>query len=849
MSSQRIGRVLVTVVATTAVALGGSVANAGSAVASRHRHAKPQRHFAATKCPWTSAAQLAHLTPDQLAHEVLAKMTLLEKARFVVLNTRAPLGNTNGGDARLCLPPLTLSDGPVGLANGLPGVTQWPAEIALAATFSTRLATLYGRALGAETRAKGLDAIQAPNLNLTRVALSGRTFETFGEDPYLAGSLGASEIRGIQSQGTMSDVKHFGAYTQEIARLHLNQRVGARTLDELYLAPFRQAVIQSHPASVMCAYGAINGVNTCADATLVRELRRWGFAGFIRSDLHAALNVAASLRAGVDLLKPTSATGLVHLVRRRAVSLRQLNRAVVAVLTTMFRFRLVAPPRVFAPYRSVATFADVTLARRVAESAIVLLKNNSRLLPLSARDTPLAVIGLDANVAPIVAGGGSSAVLSPPFTTPLAALRATFGAANVTYARGSTNASDLDLLGDASFLRGRPFLNGRPLDVGVEPGKADLAIQFSPHVTPVVATATRPLRGPGWNRETLHLETSRAGVYELAVQQYGDTWVYLNGHAVLASPGLHARDVISSSVELRRHRRYTVTVRWFNIRDHQAPRLGVLDASARINAAVRAARRARVAIVFASSYSAEGADRPNLQLPGDQNALIAAVARANPRTVVVLNTGGAVAMPWLPRVAAVLEAWYPGQSDGPAIAAVLRGAVNPSGRLPLTFPRSMARSNTSTPSTYPGVNEVVRFGSVRDLGYRWYQSHDVRPLFPFGFGLSYTTFASTRLHVQSQHSRLVGQVTLTNTGARSGVDVVEVYLHYPRSTGEPPEQLKAFVRVALAPHARRRVTFVIPRAELTIYPGGVARVVPGLYRLEVGSSSADLTLHARVRIS
>ncbi len=812
---------------------------------------RPQPVVTTTKarCPWMSTWQLTHRSPDQLAREVLGAMSLQEKAQFVVLNTHAPLGNTNVGVPRLCLPALTMSDGPVGLANGLPGVTQWPAAIALAATFDSSLAARFGRALGAETHAKGLDAIQAPELNIARVPLSGRVFETFGEDPFLAGSLGAAEIRGIQSQAVMAVLKHFGAYTQETARLFLRQRVGGRALDELYLAAFRQAVQQGHPAAIMCAYGFINGVNTCADAALVRELRQWGFDGIIRSDLHAVFNVPASLRAGIDLLKPTSAQGLARLVRRGRVSLPTLDHAVRDVLTEMFRFHLVAQPRTFTPYRPVTSAADVALARQMAQESIVLLKNTHHLLPLTSSAGPFAVMGLDAQFNPIVAGGGSSAVLPASLETPLAALRALFGTSHVHYERGSTNASNLNVLSDLSYQRGKPFLNGEVVPTTSEPGVADLDIESSPFVTPQVATATAPLSGPGWNHETVPLETQRGGTYEIAVQQYGDTWVTLNGQPLLSSPGIHARNIISTSLRLRGRHRYDIAVNWFAIRSHQPPRLGILNVSARLAAAVDAARHARTAIIFASSYTGEGADLPSLLLPGDQNALITAVARVNPRTIVVLNTGGAVAMPWLHRVAAVLEAWYPGQSDGPAIAAVLSGAVNPSGRLPLTFPQSLARSATATPAAYPGINGVVQFGASLDVGYRWYQRHGVAPLFPFGFGLSYTTFATSRLEVVSQPSRLVGHVTVTNTGSRAGIDVVEVYLHYPPSTGEPPEQLKAFVRVAVAPHASRQVAFVIPRALLTIYPGGVAQVVPGVYRLDVGSSSNDLTTHANVPIA
>lgn len=804
---------------------------------------------ATSHCPWINQALAQSRSPRELANEVLARMTLREKASYVVLVTRAPLGNTNAAVPRLCLPPLTLSDGPDGLANGLLGVTQWPAEIALGATFSPSLARAYGVALGQEAAAKGLDAVQAPELNLARVSLSGRIFETFGEDPYLTGQLGAAEIEGIQSTGTISDVKHFGLYTQETSRLHLNQIITARALNEVYLAPFRQAVRQAHVASLMCAYGSINGVNTCNDAGLFSDLRGWGFDGFVRSDLHAALNVPDSLRAGVDVIKPTSVAGLVNLVRRGVVPILVLNRAVRDVLVTMFRFRLVATPRSFSPDAVAAPPGHADLALRIAEESMVLLKNRDDLLPLASRTRSLAVIGLDAAVAPLVSGGGSSAVLAPYLSSPLSALRHRWAHAKVTYQRGSTNPSELHLISDVSYQHGRSRLNGQltPLGSG-EPGRADLTVQTSPDITPAVATATRPQRGAGWNRVTLHLEMRRGGIYELAVQQYGDTWISLDGHDVLISRGIHSRNVISTALHLAPRRRYTVDVRWFAIRSHEPPLLGVLDVTSRIARAVAAARRARVAVVFAGAFAEEGADRSSLSLPGDQNALIAAVAAANPRTVVVLNSPGPVAMPWLHQVAAVVEAWYPGQVDGQAVAALLTGAVSPTGRLPVTFPAALANSPIAAPDAYPGTNATVNFTSGLDVGYRWYAAHHVRPLFPFGYGLSYTSFRVNGLRARANARGIALAFDVINTGQRSGLDVVEVYVRDPRALGEPPEQLRAVARVALAAGQRRRVHLRINASSLATYHGGQWRTSPGLYGVNLGSSASAVAQSATVRV-
>jgi beta-glucosidase len=240
-----------------------------------------------------------------------------------------------------------------------------------------------------------------------------------------------------------------------------------------------------------------------------------------------------------------------------------------------------------------------------------------------------------------------------------------------------------------------------------------------------------------------------------------------------------------------------------------------------------------------------------LNLPGDENALIEAVAAVNPHTIVVLNTGGAVLMPWLNNVSAVLEAWYPGREDGTAIANVLTGAFDPSGRLPITFPSSSNAQLATSATTFPGVNSVVDFGtsiSSLDIGYRWYQANDVTPLFPFGFGLDYTTFSLSHASVQPTPTGYVVHVTLTNTGRQTGADVVQTYVHDPVATGEPPEQLRNFVRVSLAASQSKTVNITIPDSAFQVYLQGALTTVPGEYFINVGQSSADLDLQVPVNL-
>ncbi len=802
-----------------------------------------------TGCPWVAQSINHTASPEVLADEVIRRMTLAEKAAFVVLSTHAPLENANTGVPRLCIPALSMTDGPDGVANGLVGVTQFPSEIAVAASFDPGLAFALGAAQGEEARAKGIAALQGPELNLTRVPQGGRVFETYGEDPYLASVLGVADARGIQSTGEMADAKHFTAYTQETARLRLDQQVSARALAELYDAPFKAAVQQAHVASVMCSYGELNHVNTCSSPALYATLRSWGFTGFVRSDLGAVPNVGAAFRAGLSLVKPGSPSAIVDLVRRGALPVSALDRAVRAVLVPMFRFGAIAHPLTLSLNATVTTPAHAALALSAAVRSVTLLRNRGAVLPLSPRTSSVAVIGAAAGQAPQTTGGGSSKVAAPYVVTPLRALRSALGSATrVTYEPGGPPNLDLDQLSDVDIVKGVPLKLVKPLAPIGEAGKADIAIERDPSVTPAIATATEPGTGPGWDKWSIVVRATHTGTYEVAFQQYGDTWLTLNGKPFISSPGLHAPANMSATAHFVAGRRYEFAARWFQIRHHAPPKFSLLDVTPMINRAVAAARRASVAVVFASTFDSEGVDSPNLSLSGDQNALISAVAAANPRTIVVLNTGGAVVMPWLSRVAAVLEAWYPGQEDGAAIARVLTGAADPSGRLPLTFPATTAAMPATTDTSFPGVKGTVTFGSGLNVGYRWFQSNGVTPLFPFGFGLDYTTFALSRLSLARVGPNVVAHVSVTNTGRRTGTDVVQVYVAYPRGLGEPPEQLRGLARVSLAPSVTARVAVTLPRSAFQSYAQGALRVVPGAYRIDVGQSSASLTLHATTQL-
>ncbi|HUJ64884.1 MAG TPA: glycoside hydrolase family 3 C-terminal domain-containing protein, partial [Acidimicrobiales bacterium] len=774
-------------------------------------------------CPWVAAARAHTKSPAALAAEVVKRMTLQQKASFVVLANAPPYENVNSGIPSLCIPSLTLTDGPDGIAGNATGATQLPAAIGLAASFDPAVTDVTGQVEGAEARTKGLDVVQGPELNLARVPTSGRTFEAFGEDPYLAGVMGTANVEGIQSQAVMAEAKHFTAYNQENDRVHLNEVVSPRTLEELYDAPFATAVQQGHVASVMCSYGSIDGTNACSNPALFGQLRSWGFQGFVRSDLTAVVAPAAAFRAGLDLLKPARATVLARLVGTGTIPMSNLNSAVESTLRAMFAYGLIAHPRPAAVDTTATSPAHSAAALWAAEESMVLLKNNSAILPLSPAIRSVAVIGADAGGQATTSGRGSSQVRASAVSTPISALRSSLaGNVKLSYTPADSPRLALppipaaDLIGGTSLPSQTP-VPSPPGSDETEPGKRDLRLATT---MPAAATASAPGAGPGWASWTRVLRVPRSGTYEFSVEQDGDTWLSLDGRPLIASAGLHGRSLWSTTTTLTAGRHYRLTVDWLAVAGQPPPQLGFADVSPEIAAAVAAARHASVAVVFAGVSQTESVDRPSLSLPGDADALISAVARANPRTVVVLNTGGAVLMPWIGQVAAVLEAWYPGQEDGLATAAVLEGKVDPAGHLPLTFPAVSNPNPVGTPAQYPGVDGTVQYTEGLDIGYRWYEANGVTPLFPFGYGLSYTSFTLSGASVSTHDHQAVAAVTVTNVGHRPGTAVVQAYLHYPAAAGEPPEQLRAFDAVSLRPSQSKLVHLTLPASAFQAYLRG-----------------------------
>jgi len=731
-------------------------------------------------------------------------MTLAEKVAFIGLQPVPSLRveQENPGDPRICVPPLVLRDGPSGLAYGATGVTAFPSELNVAASFDPRLAGDYGFYLGAEARGQGVMALQGPGLDVSVFDNWGRSFENLGEDPTLTSQLGAAIITGIQSAGEIAMAKHLGIYAQETARGSMDDVVSARAAQELYLAPFRVAA-QAGVSSVMCAIGRVNGTENCSDAATIAGLVHSGFRGFIRTDAGASSDEVAALKAGVDLFRPYDPAPVSAAVADGTLPLSVLNRAVRDVLTVMFRSGDMQWPGLVDAGRKVSGAGAASTSLRVAESSTVLLRNDG-VLPLSRHHAgSIAVIGAAASQAPVLAGTGSSQVVDPHPTTDLAGITAVAGAMNVTYTPATS------ALGATTLALG------------------------TPDVVPSL---------PGYQEAPLSLPTTLTGLVDFSYSSVTPVRLMVDGSPLLENlDTTSGRPVTFERATLLAPGPHDVVAQWPTTAP--VPQITAQPVDPLIDQAAAAARRATTAIVVVGSQEGEGYDRATLALAGYQDQLVEAVAAANPRTIVVVHSGGPVLMPWLHDVAAVLEAWYPGQVAGIALGAVLTGEVNPSGRLPVAFPTSDAAAPMIPAAAWPTAPNTADLVALGDLGVgsRWYAAHRVAPLFPFGFGLSYTSFDVSAPFVRVTDRTVQLRCTVTNVGARAGRYVAIATASFPPVSGEPPDQLKGFGAVYLAPGEARTVTISIPTASLQIFDG-TWHLVPGLYSFDVAGASAAVHL-------
>ncbi|MFD0270562.1 beta-glucosidase [Streptomyces sp. NPDC127106] len=769
---------------------------------------------------------------------LLDRLTLEEKTALLHGSRDPyPLGQAGylPGVPRLGIPPLRLADGPAGVRVARPA-TALPAPVVLASAFDPALAREYGRTLGREARALGQDVLLAPVANLIRTPYAGRNAEAFSEDPRLTADLVAEVVRGIQDEGAIAAVKHFAPGNQEHGRDTVDVIAGERTLHETELRGF-EAAVTAGVGAVVGAHHKVNGTHASESRPLLDELLRgrWGFDGWVMSAPDAAHSTVAALGAGLDMELPGGThfgSPLREAVRGGTVPEDAVDLAVRRILATMDRFGLLDTKRPARPARDPG--AGARTARRVATAGAVLLRNEHATLPLAgAAARSIAVIGPTAQV-PFVSGGGSAHVVPDRAAAPLAAIRRRAGSgATVRHALGED-------------------LYGRPLPPDLLVPSAGLDDRIVP-------------AGRTWSHEgeftlseddawtlLVHYTGKRPSVRldgeELFAVRQGAAEPLAGGLLGSAPDGLGVRrrtlDLTAGAHRLAVFAEGGEAGGRFRLR-HTTRATRAAD----VAEAVKVAKAARSVVVFAYEDAGEGSDRTSLGLPGGQAGLIEAVAAANPRTAVVLNTPSGTTMPWLSRTGAVLQMYYPGQEGAAATAAVLFGDTDPGGRLTQTFPADEKQTPVGgDPLRYPGVGGRQEFSEGVHVGHRWYDAQRVEPLFAFGHGLSYTSWEYRDLVLRPERSGLRAEFTVRNTGRRKGTEVAQVYVGPSAELGldQPVRALAGYRRLTLAPGEARRVAVDVDARALSSWDPERHAWVPGTGRRTVfaGRSSRDLPLRA-----
>jgi beta-glucosidase len=774
---------------------------------------------------------------------------------------------------RLGIGSLKVTDGPNGArgADFVGGVQSaaFPVGIVLGSSWNVELVEEIGRELAREVKAKGARMSLAPTVNIHRSVTNGRNFECYSEDPILTARLAVAYIRGLQSEGVAATIKHFAGNESEIERTTINSVIDERALREVYLVPFEAAVKEAGTWGIMSSYNQLNGSFAAESHWLLTQVLRneWRYDGIVMSDWWGSHTTAPTVNAGLNLEMPGPVRDrgdkLVAAVEAGEVSrdtVRGLARDMLRLLERTGALDSTGPE----PERTDDRPETRALIRRAGADGAVLLRNEG-VLPLAGTGS-IAVIGPNAKTAQAM--GGGSAQLNPYYVvSPWQGLVEALGEARLSFAPGVTNHRfEPMFVGtlDIDFFDGLD-LSGPVVARQSNPGGFFLTFNGA---IEGIADRTR------WSaRMTTTFTPEVSGTYRLGLVSIGVAKAYVDGKLVADSWTGWKRsrsmfeeggDEVIGEMPMEAGRGYAITIEFSrrpaHVLDIPGIRLGIgrKMGDAEIAEAVAAARAAETALVFVGrtgEWDTEGSDLLDIELPGRQNELVRAVAAANPRTVVVLQTGGPVEMPWLDDVAAVLEAWYPGQETGNAIADVLVGAADPGGRLSQTFPVRWADNPTHAqdPEIYPGLDGKVRYEEGVFIGYRHYDRTGIAPLFPFGFGLSYTSFALSDLDVDDTRfetdGTVVVTVTVTNTGARAGSDVVQLYVGDDEA-GEPRpnKELKAFAKVRLGAGESRRVTLELGARAFAYFRASAQHwmVEPGTFTLTVARHAADAGLVARV---
>ena len=774
------------------------------------------------------------------ADELVKKMTLDEKIDYI-----GGTGASIRAIPRLGIPEIVMSDGPMG-CRCFGKAADLPGGIALAATWNTDLAREVGTEMGRQCRARGVHILLGPAVNIYRSPLCGRNFEYMGEDPFLASSIVVPEIEGIQSQGVLATIKHFACNNQEWNRYDISSEVDERTMQEIYFPAFKAAVQKAKSGCLMCAYNLVNGAHcTENDYLLDKVLKRdWGFDGIIMSDWGATHNAIPAANAGLDLEMPCAwnmnREKLEPAIKAGLVKESTIDEKVRRILRTIIAAGFMDRPQTDSSI-PLDDPKDAKVALKGALESLVLLKNEGNALPLD-RGKIKSVVVMGPNAHPAVYCGGGSAFAHAFHSTSIAdGFREVAGNVEVRLPAGYLDFDGPEKmeLFDNKTLQGTPVYTTQTSEQ-----------YFWWHTAPVPELADKRDFSARWSAR---IRPSKSGRYTLCTRAGDGTRVFVDGKSVIDSWSLSGYRIVEGDVDLAAGE-HDVRVEYSHSGGDAEMFFGwrpfVSDDD--IGAYVKDADAVVYCAGFCQFSEAEDYDRP-YELPESQLRTIQALARANKRVIVVLNDGGSVCWDgWLDKVQAVVEAWYPGQEVGLAVAKILFGDVNPSGKLPASFEKKW-EDNPSSP--YYKINDHGKTPYTEGIfaGYRGFDKSGKEPRFCFGHGLSYTTFkfSPAKVSQSGSGSGKTFEVTcdVTNTGDRAGAQVAQLYVgQLNPSVPRPVRELKGFSKVMLQPNQTKQVSFEITKDDLAFFDAKTHKWVTerGAYEVWVGDSSRSLPLHTRI---
>ena len=811
---------------------------------------------------------------DQRIADLLSRMTLEEKVDLV-----GGAGFKTKKNIRLGIPELLMSDGPLG-PNARGRATNYSATINMAATFDTGLIRTVAENIGEETRILGRNMLLAPMINIVRTPYGGRTFEFFGEDPWLVSRMTVAYVKGVQSKNVATCTKVMAANNQEWNRFDVDVKVGERALREIYLPAIKAAVQEADTWTIMAAYNQVNGDYACESKFLLNDILKeeWGFKGAVVSDWGGARSTIKMAYSGLDLEMPTGdwyGKKLLAAIKKGDVEESVLDDKVRRILWVMFKSNLFD--------ESIDQYGGHSdtperreLALKTAQKSIVLLKNENNFLPLDpAKIKSIAVIGPNGDVARMK-GAGSGALDGNYSISPLQGINEKVGSnVAVRFKRGFPEektelpivSADYFTLKDGSpglqaeyynnrDLKGEPVLRRIEKDINYDwgyGGERDPGNPGSPE--PGVVNFDK------WSaRWTGKLKSPGDGWYEIGLQSDNGVRLYLDGKKVLdywidSKPG----DFKMVRYKFTADRVYDLEVEYYENIGSCVCKLGMekYETGAMLEDAVKLAKESDVVILcmgLSELYEGEAIDRDELALPEDQLKLIDRVLEVNKNTLIVLNNATPVLMKtWIDRVPAIIEAFYPGQEGGHALADIIFGEINPSGKLPITFPKRW--EDSAVYETYPGIKELADYKEGIFVGYRHFDKYDIEPLFPFGYGLSYTTFEYSDLQMSSPEisstDTLTIKVTVKNTGSMTGDEVIQLYVSDLKASVEREvKALKGFARISLEPGTSKTHVFKLDQSHLSFYDVKRRKWIaePGEFEVLVASSSRDIHLSGKFNL-